>query len=66
LSASASSYGSPQQPPAEIRVVLDPVTDPGTVRELVQCRVNGIAVFDFESFFERTAGKLPVPFMRDS
>ena len=47
-------------------VVLDPVTDPGIVRELIQCRVRGAAVFDFESFYERIAGKLPVPFLRDS
>ena len=47
-------------------VVLDAVTDPGIVRELIQCRVRGTAVFDFESFYERIAGKLPVPFLRDS
>ncbi len=47
-------------------VVLNPATDPATVRELVQCRVRGIAVFDFESFYEQIAGKLPVPFLRDS
>ncbi|MHB8381097.1 MAG: sugar transferase [Candidatus Binataceae bacterium] len=47
-------------------VVLDPVTDPEVVRKLVQCRVHGTAVFDFESFYERLAGKLPIPFLRDS
>jgi len=47
-------------------VVLDPVTDPVVVRELVQCRVHGTAVFDFESFYERISGKLPVPFIRDT
>ncbi len=47
-------------------VVLDPITAPGCVRDLVQCRVRGTAVFDFESFFERIAGKLPIPFLRQS
>ncbi len=49
-----------------VLVVLESPTESAAVRELVQCRVHGIAVFDFESFFERIAGKLPVPFLRDS
>jgi sugar transferase (PEP-CTERM system associated) len=47
-------------------VVLDGVTEPAAVRAIVQCRVHGTAVFDFESFYERVAGKLPVQFIRDS
>lgn len=47
-------------------VVLDPIIEPNCVRDLVQCRVRGTSVFDFESFFERIAGKLPIPFLRQS
>lgn len=49
-----------------VLVVLDPVTEPCVVREIVQCRVRGTAVFDFESFYERLTGKLPVLFLRDA
>ena len=37
-----------------------------SVRELVKCRSRGIQVFDFETFYELTTGKLPLPFVRES
>ncbi len=47
-------------------VVLDEVAEPGAMQELMRCRVRGTRILDFESFYERIAGKLPVPYLRGS
>ncbi|SRR5579885_378952 len=49
-----------------ILVVLDPAVQASLTRELVQCRVQGVEVFDLESFYERISGKLPLPYLRES
>jgi len=51
--------------PAQILVIFEP-PESMAVGELIQCRVNGIQVYDLESFFEHACGKLPVPHVRES
>ncbi len=43
--------------PLDILVVLNPCD---SIRELVRCRMQGIEVLDFHSFYERITGRLPV------
>lgn len=47
-------------------VVLDDVAAPALMEELMRCRVRGTRILDFESFYERISGKLPVPHLRGS
>ncbi len=49
-----------------ILVLLGDGAHAPSVRELVKCRAHGIQVFDFETFYELTTGKLPLPFVRES
>jgi sugar transferase (PEP-CTERM system associated) len=45
------------QCPLDILVVLNSCD---SIRELVRCRMRGIEVLDFHSFYERVTGRLPV------
>lgn len=47
-------------------VVLDSFAGPEAIQELMRCRMRGTRLLDFESFYERVAGKLPVPYVRGS
>jgi len=51
---------------ANVLVLLDRPTCNGGIRELVRCRMRGTQLFDFESFYERITGKLPIPFLKES
>ncbi len=45
-------------------VVLDSFAGPEETQELMRCRMRGTRLLDFETFYERLAGKLPAPWMR--
>ncbi len=45
-------------------VVLDSFAGPDETQELMRCRMRGTRLLDFETFYERLAGKLPAPCMR--
>jgi len=49
-----------------ILVLLGDGAHSPSVRELGECRSRGTQVFDFETFYELTTGKLPLPFVRES
>jgi exopolysaccharide biosynthesis polyprenyl glycosylphosphotransferase len=47
-------------------LVLCSQSDLPDIRSVVQCRVRGIKVLDFVSFYELITGKLPVRFLQES